>query len=638
MKRYTLNYSLPFRILMTSFLLLIIPLLIFAAFEMKTAYEEHLIEAKNDLITTARDKAGELAQVTSSKILLLKKVSILLDLPALLPQLPNQKTNQIMADLVNMGGIWGIAVYKIANGRFVSVASNDTDYVGLDFTDLLLVTDVLSEKEVVLLIDYKFDGRPLEELVMASILIESDHETLGVFSMAFDITKLLKNLLKPQFKPYKMQYALVSRYHFVFEASDPRLRFQLFKSISAGMRDMLIKSAIYDGNVLAETPLQVSEIPHSEFFEFEFDGRKQLAYQIAIPNSRMTLVSYVAANAISLQILYDFIPIFAIFCAIFIFGGFIVFLLTKLMARPLHMLAGCMEDVKNNNFQTRYQQTRFGFEINHLGEIFNEMLLSMRDHMKRAEDERAKREAIALELKIGHDVQRQILPQSMPSYPKVEIADCYISAKEVSGDFYDVFIQEAAEGQRLFFTVADTSGKGISACLYSLGARSLIRGFGKETRNLSTLVNRVNKNFYESAGSSGMFVTAFVGTFDQLTEQLTYISCGHNPPLIKRKNGEVALLENHGMALGFLESLNLRERSLPFQEGEILIIYTDGITEAQNENLEFFGLERLIEFFREQNAQQSAQEMVEGLIKRINEFTLSSVQYDDMTLLIIKRM
>ena len=125
---------------------------------------------------------------------------------------------------------------------------------------------------------------------------------------------------------------------------------------------------------------------------------------------------------------------------------------------------------------------RFGFEINDLGEIFNEMLISMRSYMKRAEDEKAKREAIAQELKIGHEVQLQILPESMPYYPKSEIADYFISAKEVGGDFYDVFLQEAAEGQKLFFVIADVSGKGISACLYSLGVSSLIRGFGKEIK------------------------------------------------------------------------------------------------------------------------------------------------------------
>ncbi len=136
-----------------------------------------------------------------------------------------------------------------------------------------------------------------------------------------------------------------------------------------------------------------------------------------------------------------------------------------------------------------------------------------------------------------------------------------------------------------------------------------------------------------------MFVTAIVGTFDHLTEQISYISCGHNPPLLIRKNGEVESLKSHGTAFGFLEEIDFEEKRFHFAEGDTFFLYTDGITDATNEKGEFFGMERLIAFWKEeQNREKSAQELVQSLIDCIAAFTSSSVQYDDMTLLIFKRI
>lgn len=479
---------------------------------------------------------------------------------------------------------------------------------------------------------------PHEELFLVAILVESDHKPIGTFTMAVDVTDFLKTLLTPLYMPYRINFALLTRFNVVFEASDPALRFQLFKPLTPEMVDLINRSTLYDDYKLADQPLKLSPISNTPFFEFVFPNKKQLAYEISVPNSDTKLVAYVAKNAISIQILKEFIPIIVLFFLISLFGGLIVFLFTHLMAKPFFKLAACMGAAKNNDYNVRYHIDRFGFEINDLGEIFNAMLHSMSDYIRRAEEERAKREAIAQELKIGQEVQRQILPQSMPNYPKVELAECYISAKEVGGDFYDAFIQEIAGKEKLFFTIADASGSGISACLYSLGVSSLIRGFGKEIASLSMVVNRVNKNFSASSGGSGMFVTALLGTFDRLTEQLSYISCGHNPAILKRKNGEMEFLTDHGVALGFMEDLDLKEKNVLFQEGDTLIMYTNGVTDATNEKEEFFGMERLIAFCKEQNSKLTARELTQALIKKIAAFTLSSAQHDDMTLLIIKRI
>lgn len=632
------TYSLPFRILITSLILLVIPLLLFAFYELESSYQEKLSDAKISLINLTEQKGKQLGQLTSSKLLLLDKLSYMLDIPKLLPTLPNEKNNQLFRDLVHSGGIWGLQIHKITpDGRFINVDSDQPHFLGEDHTKIYVnIIDIFHQKQATIL--RNSSRPPHEQLFMTAMLIEGkDHKPLATFTMAVDMTQALKNTFAPAFVPYKISFALLSEFDVVFAASDPDLLHQLFKPMPPEIRTLLTETLLYDDFKLAKTPLKSSPIADSPFFEFDFKGSSQLAYQIKIPHSRAKLVAYVTQGEISSQVSKDFMIVLLLLLLLFGLGAAVVFFLTHLMAKPFHSLAANMNEVKNYNYQAHYQPSKFGFEINYLGGIFNEMLLSMRDYMKRAEEERAQKEAIAQELKIGHTVQRQILPQIMPSYPTVDIADRFISAKEVGGDFYDAFIQEAEGREKLFFTIADASGKGLSACLYALGTHSLVRGFGKEVADLSTIVNRVNKNFYESAGSSGMFVTALLATFDQQTEQLAYISCGHNPALMKRNNGELELLEDHGTALGLMEALNVKENRTPFLSGDTLFLYTDGIIEAHDAKGELFGLERLMQFCREQTPHQSAQEMVQGLIKRIEEFTQSTPQYDDITLLVIKR-
>ncbi len=456
----SLKYSLPFRILIVSFILLVIPLLLFVFFAIKSSYQEHLTQAQDNLINISKQKEGNLAQATSSKLLLLEEIAYMLDIPKLLPHLPDEKKNQVFKHLVATGGIWGLEIHKITpEGRFINVCSDQPHFLGEDSTVLYInVIDILHRKKATIL--RNSSRPPHEELFMSTMLIESNDHPIATFTMAVDMTQFLKILLTPLYTPYKINFALLSEVGVVFSASDPDLCFQLFKSLSPQLREYLTESQLYDDHQLAEKNLDLTPIPNSPFFEFKFKGMEQLAYQTSIPNSEIRLISYVAKDAISSQIFLRFIPVFVLFCLIFLLGGLIVYILTRLMAKPFLKLATCMEDAKNNNYQTRYAPDRFGFEINYLGEIFNDMILSMRDYLKRAEEERAKREAIAQELKIGHDVQRQILPQRMPSYPKVDLAECYIPAKEVGGDFYDAFIQETDGRKNLFFRLLMSRARG----------------------------------------------------------------------------------------------------------------------------------------------------------------------------------
>lgn len=481
-----------------------------------------------------------------------------------------------------------------------------------------------------------YDNRPpYAPLFLVTQLIESENKPMAAFLIAFSIGKDLQTILEPLSLPFSLKFGLLTADKVVFYASDPKLRFQLFKPLSPERRQALIASQIYGGFQLAENPVKTTKIPNSPFFEFTFGGKKQIGYMIDIPDSAFSFLAYTSMSEIISGVLKRFTALFATYIGILLLGSAIVFFLTRRMAKPFLKLFTSIQEVKNHDLSARYQPDRFGFEINYLGQAFNDMLDSVQAYMHQAEEERAKREAVAQELRIGREVQKQLLPQKMPDYPNVEIADFYIFAKEVGGDFYDVFIQETGGERKLFLTIADTSGKGISACLYSLGVRSLLRSFGKEIKELSKIVQLTNKNFYEDAGDSGMFVTAFVGTYDNRSRQLTYFSCGHNPGIIKRKEGEIEILKNHGPALGFQEFIELVEKKVEIRSGDMLILYTDGITEAHNEKNELFGMERLVSFLQEQK-DVSAKELADGLIGRIQEFTSKVPQHDDMTLLVLK--
>jgi sigma-B regulation protein RsbU (phosphoserine phosphatase) len=317
-----------------------------------------------------------------------------------------------------------------------------------------------------------------------------------------------------------------------------------------------------------------------------------------------------------------------------IIGSGMAIIITFRISRPLNSLYRVMQQVAAGDFSARYHQDRVGFEINVIGHTFNHMIDSVLHHMEEARTEKLFREVLSQELKIGHDIQRSILPKETPHFPDIDIATGFQGAKEVAGDFYDLFLRSESE---LVCAVADAAGKGISACLYSLCVRSMLRSFESTSESLAEMLRKTNNLFCKDTAETGNFVTAWVGILNSRTKQLEFASCGHLPGLLKRRDGRIEELTTSGIALGIMP-LHQSEPSstTTLAQGDLLLLYTDGLIDSQDAYFEFFGKQRLIDTVKEIPASFTAQESIEYILERLTAFTQSTPITDDRTLLLVK--
>ncbi len=315
-----------------------------------------------------------------------------------------------------------------------------------------------------------------------------------------------------------------------------------------------------------------------------------------------------------------------------IIGGLIVYLMTRRIGRPLNQLCKVMEKVGEGATQIRYIPDRMGFEINELGKQFNQTLDQVLEKSKEAEKQRIGRERLEEELKIGRDIQASLLPKDLPHVKELDMAAEFLPAQEVGGDFYDLF---PMEGGKLLIAMADTAGKGISACLYSLGLRSILRTLasrGEET--LSEIVLRANDLFWRDAEPTGMFVTLWIGLYHLPTKTLEYCSQGHPPAYLVRK-GECVKLWTAGIALGAQAFDQIPTKREILEIGDLLVFYTDGVIEAHNRDNQLFGSQRLEAFLKSANHLSSTR-LLKDLRKELELFAQDTSQHDDIAVLAMK--
>jgi len=245
-------------------------------------------------------------------------------------------------------------------------------------------------------------------------------------------------------------------------------------------------------------------------------------------------------------------------------------------------------------------------------------------------------EKVTRELAQAGRIQESFLPEEIPEIPGWQISAILQPARETSGDFYD-FIN-LPEG-RLGIVVADVADKGMGAALYMATCRTLIRTYAgehpdKPERALSEANRRILADTH-----GGLFITVFYGVLDPASGTMTYCNAGHNPPFLfsPENGGAHQALSRTGMPLGIIEETSWEQGQITFNTGDVLVAYTDGVTEAQNTEEEFYEKARLLAAVRS-NMGQPAEAMQAALIKDIQEFVGQAPQFDDVTLMVIRKL
>jgi len=247
------------------------------------------------------------------------------------------------------------------------------------------------------------------------------------------------------------------------------------------------------------------------------------------------------------------------------------------------------------------------------------------------------REKINSELSIAKSIQASSLPNIFPPFPEKSEFDIYASmepAKEVGGDFYDFYF---IDDDNIMFLIADVSGKGVPAALFMMTVKTLINNLSQIGYTPKELIKTVNKKISET-NKEGLFVTMLAGIVNIQNGKLTLVNCGHNPPLIKRNNGDYEYLNlNSNIVLGAFENAEFETYETELKYGDTIFTYTDGVTEAINDNNEMYGENRLLDCLN--NAKDKDIKSISDYIKSdIKDYANLTPQFDDITMLIFKYM
>jgi sigma-B regulation protein RsbU (phosphoserine phosphatase) len=255
------------------------------------------------------------------------------------------------------------------------------------------------------------------------------------------------------------------------------------------------------------------------------------------------------------------------------------------------------------------------------------------EHARLVEVEQTER-MLAKELDQAAQIQRGLLPRSAPAVPGLDLAGSTASCRTVGGDYYDFITYPDG---RLAMVVGDVAGKGMPAALLMSSLQARVQALFEECDNLAGRVTRLNKAIAFNCPEN-RFITFFVCIIDPVTGAVTYTNAGHNPPLMVRKSGGYDTLGTGGIILGIMPKFAYQEAEARMEPGDILVLFSDGVTEAARLDVdEEFGEERLAEVVR-QHAHESAQQIVKRVLEAVIHFTEGAPAADDITVVIAKRM
>jgi phosphoserine phosphatase RsbU/P len=266
----------------------------------------------------------------------------------------------------------------------------------------------------------------------------------------------------------------------------------------------------------------------------------------------------------------------------------------------------------------------FGFIVHNL----------INERKTQAEKERLrhKLERTEYEMKTARAIQASFLPEASPVLDNYELAALSIPASQVGGDFYD-FIPLGKN--KWGIVIADVSGKGVPAALFMALSRTLVRADTNGELSAADAIQKANHHITETS-RFGMFVTLFYGVLDLNKKVFQYVNAGHNPPLLLGQNHhDITMLKAKGIALGVLDDINFEQKEIPLNGDDMLVLYTDGITEAVNGSNEQFGQERLSKIIHD-NGSMKAQELVDTIKHTVFDFAIGQPQHDDFTVVVLK--
>ncbi|MCB2189002.1 MAG: SpoIIE family protein phosphatase [Deltaproteobacteria bacterium] len=316
-------------------------------------------------------------------------------------------------------------------------------------------------------------------------------------------------------------------------------------------------------------------------------------------------------------------------------GILVTMRLASSVSRPLDSLTQGALALGRGELTTQVPETG-PQEFRDLARTFNRIGHDLSEHMELLAKETAARQAVQSEMKIAREIQLSLLPHTFPPYPdrrEFELHAANIPAKEVAGDFYDFYFLDQ---DRLILAMGDVAGKGVPAALFMAMTRTLLRNICRDVETPYGTLARANQVLCQG-NDSGMFVTLFLAFYQPSTGRLVYANAGHNLPFLLERDGQVRTFGAlGGMALGVSPSEVYQEGEELLARGEVLVLYTDGLTEAPSPTGEQFGEARLGDLLAAAR-DQAAEVIVSRAVSEVEAFQKGSL-FDDETILVLRHL
>ncbi len=442
-------------------------------------------------------------------------------------------------------------------------------------------------------------------MVTAGAGIYDNGKLIGISTVDWEISSIIKSISK--MKPTENSFALFGdkTHNTIIASTDP-----------------YFENSSLLGKPLNTLPWYNEKLKQITYFTYH--GKKLIPYVKNLDNG-MLLIICIPKQELFRVLIQHVVIVFALFMLAGIFISMLLYTgLKKYIDKPINKLTELAHEIGEGNLNTEIKIEK-PLEFAQLAKTFNTMAHDIRDIAK-------ERQSIESELSLAKEIQASSIPSVFPPFPDRAEFDIYAgmdAAKEVGGDFYDFYF---IDDKNFMFLIADVSGKGIPAALFMMTTKTLINYIAQSGLSPKEMIETINRNICEN-NKQGFFITMLVGIVNIETGKVTFINCGHNPPLIMHKDSDYKYLElDSNIVLGAFDSAEYNISEGFLSPGDTVCIYTDGITEAININDEQFGEDRLLETINQFKG-QDVQTTQLGIKAKVKEFAQGVAQSDDMTML-----
>ena len=313
----------------------------------------------------------------------------------------------------------------------------------------------------------------------------------------------------------------------------------------------------------------------------------------------------------------------------------VIFSITNRMIKPLQTLASTTRDIAKGNLDIEPPHVTSHDEVGDLSRSFEEMRVSLKEYISNLAASIKARERLDSELKIAQNIQMNFLPKRFPPFPDKTEFEIYAkleAAKYVGGDFFDFFLLDE---NKLFISIGDVADKGVPAALFMAMTKTLMKGVAEQEIGPAEILMKVNDEIALD-NDTFMFVTVFCGILNLQTGEFIYSNAGHNPPvLIRKEQAPEWLTLPEGFILGPMMNTVYKNDWIDLHPGDLLLLYTDGVNEAMDEDRIIYSNERLIDTVTDRKS-DSAEGLVSLVMESVKRYSGEQPQSDDITILALR--